>query len=121
MTCGMTTKAYGLGNVRAISRVELNRCGHCTWKSLAEEALGLGVQCLPLRNLAVHGAEARDLEHLPRLLHCVNPLLQWACCPSLLGPSRRRLAHNLAGLVLHQLVLRHATAGLLLATTEDNS
>merc|ERR1740129_338375 len=107
MTCGTTTEPHG-------PEKEPHR-------SLPKDALGLGIQRLPLRGLAVHGAEANDVQLLSRLLHGVHPFLQRACCELLLCGSRLRLAHNPTRLVLDQLLLGHTAARLLLPTPEHNS
>merc|ERR1712039_1137308 len=92
---------------------------HPCW-SLAENALGLCEQSLPLCSLAVHGAEARDIELLARQLHGVDPFLERARCIVLLAPSRRCLAHNLAALVPRQLILGQATTSLLFGPAEND-
>merc|ERR1712045_983546 len=86
MTCGMTTEPHG-------PEKESHR-------SLAEDALDLGIQRLPLRGLAVHGAETLNIQLLPCLLHGFEPFLQRACCPRFLSCGRCRLAHNPTRLVL---------------------
>merc|ERR1719346_238902 len=92
---------------------------HISW-SLAENALGLCEQSLPLCSLAVHGAEARDIELLSRQLHGIDPFLQRARCKVLLAHSRLCLAHNLAALVPRQLILGQATTSLLFGPAEND-
>ena len=73
---------------------------------------------LALGTLATHCAEAFDSELLPGRHHGIEPLLYELLDRLPLGVHL--LADDLASLVLHQLRLREATGGLLLAATEDD-
>ena len=85
----------------------------------AVHGLGLGIERLALRRLAVDGHKAAHVERLARLLDGSEPALD-AAPHALLRRSRGLLRDDLAALVLEETVLGQATARLGLGAPQDH-
>ena len=82
------------------------------------DGLGLGIESLALRCLAVHSAEAFDAQLLPGLCHCGGP--SGDVLVGFLAGSMLLLGHNLVTLVLQQVCLFETCCSLLFAAPEDH-
>merc|ERR1719253_781617 len=84
----------------------------------AVHGLGLGIECLALRRLAVDGHKAAHAQRLARLLDGSEPALD--APDALLRCRRGLLRDDLAALVLEETVLGQATARLGLGAPQDH-
>merc|ERR1740129_57604 len=79
-----------------------------------EQRLGLGVERLASCRLATNSNEAREVQGLACRLDSVSPLLETGVRKVPLGACRGSLGHDLAELVLLELVLGHPRSSLRL-------